>query len=322
MTERRRCIFIALNRIVGGLLVLIWLLSGMSGCGPKHYPKYTPSPDEIEWNAHHTAEREERFEEARAGYQEMCSREPAYIRACYDIARLDFDRGETAEGRRSAVDFIRRFPDDGLAPVAAKRIARSHIKSGELKTGIEVLEELRVAVSQSDVHDTVLYHLSILQGRAGRVDDEARTLEDLLRIYGRWDSQLWDDAIWRLIEIKRGQGDAKAEARLLERLLETRESSWVVGSYTSPYHDDALLRSGQLALERGDKKKAEKLFLELGDIETSRLRDESLISAAELFLERGQSKRACRLLGKIVREMPAASSVRRAKTLAAKANCR
>ena len=138
---------------------------------------------------------------------------------------------------------------------------------------------------------------------------------------GRWGSQLWDNAIWRLIDLRGEQGDHAAEERLLHELLDTREESRVIGRHNSPYHDDALLRLGQLHLERDEYQAAYRLFMELWRWETSRLRDEGLLWAAKTRLEQGRTRDVCRLLERLIKKVPDGAAVREARQLVGTVGC-
>jgi hypothetical protein len=300
-------------------LALGALLAALSGaCGAaveetEYFPS-TPSPAEAEWERYHALERAGGFDEALAGYRAMCEGTPPYERACYDLSRLLFELDRHAEGRAATASFLTGFPENPLAQPAVKRLSRHHVDSGTVPAGIGVLGELADAVRGSDAEDSIRYQLARLHREAGHQGAEARELQRILKA-GRWESQLWDDAIWRLIEIRREQEDQAAEERLLRKLLDTREESRLIGSHNSPYHDDALLRLGQLRLEQGEEQAAYRLFMELWRWETSRMRDDGLLWAAKVRLAQGRTRDACKLLGRLIEKVPDGGAVREARDL-------
>lgn len=304
------------SHAAGGLLLAALVAVA---CGPAHRP-YTPTPEETAWDGHHAAENAGDTAAAEEGYRSMCEAEEPYQRACYDLARMLFDTGREDEARLAAAAYIAGDPEGALAPVAAKRLGRSFADAGEWDAGITELERLAAEVKGSDAADTLLYEVARLNRKAGRIDGEAAALARLVDGTGRWESQLWDNAIWRLCEIRREQGDHAAEKKRLRQFLDTREKARVLGSYASPYHDDALLRLGQLKLEQGRLGRAAELFDELAAMETSRLRDDGLLWGARARLEKGNEGKACRLLRRAVR-IPAASAARSARELAATVPC-
>ncbi|MCP4601818.1 MAG: tetratricopeptide repeat protein [Proteobacteria bacterium] len=294
----------------------------MINCGGGTHTPYSPTPDEAELDQCLLSEKTNRHHEAEACYSAMCEREPPYQRACYDLSRLLFEIGRSNEAQKKTSEFVLRFPEHALAPVAVKRLARTWAKGGEWDRGIDALEDLAEKTVKSDVHDSVLFHMAELQRKAGRPKDEAGTLRRLIDTYGRWDSQLWDNAIWRLIALNREQGERETEKRLLKRLLDTKEPSWFIASYDSPFHDDAMLRLGRISFEDDDYKRAGKLFSELAKHKTSRLRDEGLIGLAELRLATGRRKDACKLLKKIIVDIPDANTARKAADMSSANKCK
>jgi tetratricopeptide (TPR) repeat protein len=288
---------------------LVFLLAVVaSGCSAaSSNAPYTSPAVQAEWDKYQAAEADHRFDAAIQGFRSLCNRPEPYPRACYDLSRLLFELKRKREAVGAAVSYIRRFPSDALAPSAVKMLARSYDDLGAWEDGAAALSSLAAQVRGTDVHDSVLYNLAWLEGRGGRIDDEAATLATLVAAYGRWQSQLWDDAIWRLIEICRDKGDVAEQERLLEQLLDTREKSKVIGSYNSPYYDDALLMQGEMLLGAGKNDQAYDKFMELADVQTSRLKDEGLFGAASARFAASRPKEGCALLDVLVRTMPRAS---------------
>jgi TolA-binding protein len=306
------------------LLALAWLAASLCGCGggyrPKPHEPYEPTDEEAEWDRHHQAEKDGRFDEALAGYDAMCRRDEPYPRACYDLSRLLFELERFAEARAAALAFVGRFPDNALVQPAAKRLGRHYAEAARIDEGVTELGRLASKVAGSDAEDTVIYQIARLHREAGRLDAEARELERIVAM-GRWNSQLWNDSIWRLAEVRGEQGDPAAEERLLEQLLDSRESSVLIGSYTTGLHDDAMLRLGRLRLERGRADEAYDTFVELSKWKTSRERDDALLWAARARIAQGRDADACELLERLLDEMPDASAVREARQLHSASGC-
>lgn len=292
-----------------------------AACGGPHgaYTPSLPTQAEAALDAVRALEREGRTTEALEGYRALCEAGEPLPRACHDRARLLLRTGATAAGRGASLQFLRRFPDSGLAQGAVKRLARSFLDSGELEAGLEALEALSAELSRTDAADSVDREIARLHEHAGDVDGQRRTL---LRIAarGRFGSQLWDDALWRLSRLEGEAGDAGAEERWLRELLGAREPSRLIGSYESPHHDDAQLRLGLLRAEAGDVPGALGILLDLGERETSTLRDDALFEAARLELARGERSGACDLLRRVL-AIRDASAGRRAGRLHGELGC-
>lgn len=301
-----------------GLLLTSLVLYGACGCGGGYvsspYEPHVPTAEEAEWDRLHAAEEAGNPDEALAGFDAMCRRRPPYPRACYDRSRLLFELGRHAEAREASVSYITGFPDHALAPTAAKRLGRHYAESGRVAEGVSALTDLARAVDGTDAEDSVRYEIARLHRAAGDLAAEAAALEPIVAM-GRWDSQLWNDSIWRLIEVRSEQGDRAEEERLLEELIGTRESSYLIGSYTTGYHDDAMLRLGRLRLDGGRVDEAYDVFIELSRWDESRARDDGLLWAARTRLAQGRERDACKLLGRLLEKMPDASCNRDARQL-------
>jgi tetratricopeptide (TPR) repeat protein len=309
-----RSLYIAVG-IIGSSLIVV------SGCGPsKPYPAYVPSPKETRRDEFRMAEKEGRVDEAEAGYREMCSATPPFVRACYDLSRLLLEIKRVNDGRKATVEFVTRFSDSGLASVAIKRFSASYRAGGDQEGGVVALQKLESRVQETQIHDSLLYQIAALAGEAGKPETEERSLQRLITQYDRWSSQLWDDSMWRLILLKKEKRDVSAEKKLIKELLNTRERSRFIGSYNSPYYDDAALRLGDILMEKGDYRGAYNAYEDLSEVETSRLRDDALVGLARLMIAQEKTREACRFLDK-VQKIRDASAHREAAELAIREEC-
>ena len=277
--------------ILFGLLVLC------VACRP-HAPKVADprSPDERAWDAVHTLEGEENLEAAAAGYRGLCEQQPPYVRACFDLARVLYRLRSPEAAREVSVRTLLKYSEEGFAPSLVKRLAQSLRDTGEWDAGIAELEKLAEQLKDSEIFDTILFAAARLARDGGDGAAEERLLRRIVASHDRWESQLWDDAVWRLSQICREGGRTDDELQWLGVLLNARESSRLLGSYNSPHHDDALYRAAQIHLERQELKSAYRLFLELSKISSARLSDEGLVGAAEAAEAMGRVSKACELL--------------------------
>ncbi len=302
-------------------ILALWVASWCQTCGGPHgaYSPRVPGEDEVAREAVFALEKEGRTTEALEGYRVLCGREPPVARACYDRARLLFETGAVEAARADSGSFLRRFPGSALAQPAVKRLSRSFAEAGEADAGLSLLGRLSADLADTDAGDSIDREIARLHEGAGRPEAEREALERIVA-RGRWGSQLWDDAAWRLAVLAREREDPAGEERCLRRLVEAWEPSKVIGSHTSPHHDDALLRLGRLRAERGDRDGALGILLGLGDAGTSRLRDDALLEAARLRLARGDGPGACALLERVL-AIRDASAAREARVLHLENGC-
>ena len=272
-------------------------------CRP-HAPKVADprSAEERDWDAAHALEREAKFEAAAAGYRALCERPIPYVRACFDFARLLYRLRSPEAAREVSVRTLLQYSEEGFAPSLIKRLAQSWLDTGEETAGIAVLEKLAEQLRDTESFDTVLFEAARLARHVGDAAAEERLLKRIIMSYDRWESQLWDDSVWRLSKICREDKRTDDELQWLDLLLAARESSRLLGSYNSPYHDDALYRAAEIRMLRGDIKDAYRLFVELSKLSSARLSDEGLVGAAAAAEAMGRISEACDLLMKAVKK--------------------
>ncbi|MBN2344192.1 MAG: tetratricopeptide repeat protein [Deltaproteobacteria bacterium] len=305
------------------MLFLTVIVYMVTACGANNressYEPSVPTAAEKAWEVAHRLEGQGQSSEAIAAYHSLCNGVHAYSRACYDECRLTFDVGRISEGRFCADAFVRAHPDSALAPVAAKSIARSYRKEKAYEKGADALLYLAEQVQGTDVWDSLMYAVASLYRSAGSIAKEESTLMGIIE-HGRWGSQLWDNAIWRVIAIQKEKKDDVAEEALIRKMLAAREDSRLIASYHSPYYDDALFRLGMIYLERGDDDNAYRAFKKLSTWKSSRLKDDAVVECARIKMKIGNKDDACELLDDVIRTS-GSSSARRAKRYSSEWNC-
>jgi len=295
------------------------ILSFVISCSGKQNPKYIRSDEEIEWDGYHETELNDQLVAANDGYKSMCHRDNKYVRACFDYARLSYETSPLVEARKITKQTIVEYSNNALTQAAIKRLAFSYVKTEDLANGILDLKKLEKII-KNPPNDTILYEISKLELMAKQFDAEENTLEQFIARYGRWESPLWDVVIWRLINIQNDKKDTQKAIKLILQLLNENKSSWIVGSYTSPLHDDALFLLGEIYLSEKKYNQALQVFLELSKMKTSRMRDDGLLGAARVKIALEKPKSACRLINKIMK-IESSNSARQAKKLAKSINC-
>lgn len=276
--------------------VVLW---GAAGCRAARDARRVPPEVVAEWDVHHDAERDGDTDEAIEGYRAMCDRTPPYPRACFDYARMQFEVAPTDVARKITERTIERYPGEALAQSAVKRLRRSY--GDDVESGMTALGRLAKTIAGTEIHDTVLFEMSRLARSAGDTVREAETLRRLMAGHNRWDSQLWDNAAWRLVAIYQESGDVDEERKMLKALIRTKEPSALLGSYTSPYYDDALLRLGEIQLSQGAHQQAYDTFMTLAASETSSLRESGRLGAARVRRAQGNTRAACQILSDLLK---------------------
>jgi hypothetical protein len=229
--------------------------------------------------------------------------------------------GPVEQGRAAALFTIEKFPDAAGVPSLAKRLAESYESGEQLERGAADFEGLAEATQGTEACDSVLWELARLRQRQGRTDAQKLALEKLVALHGRWTSQLWDDAVWRLAELAREEGDIETQTHWLKTLLKARRKSWLLGSYASAYDDEALLALATVYWDKGETAKAFRTIKKLRKHEHSRLRDDAAVQEAIWRHERAEIERACEAVMFVVQEMPSANQWRRAWQLAQQWKC-
>jgi|GEM_PF-5371265 len=290
------------------LKTLPWrvLLLCALGCGPTWpaaYQPYAPSDAEQQWDRAFALERAGETNAAAAAFDALCQQESPYVRACYDRVRVSFSFEDLPTAHARAEAFVLQHPEHALAPSAVDWMLEGAHTSDERLALIARLQTLAGNVQGTDVWDSILYRIARL---FAQLHDAEREREALLQIraLGRWHSQLYDDAMWRLISLAAEAGDSSAEEALLREFVATIETSWLIGSYHSRWHDHALQRLGDLLKRNGDARAAFRVYRQLGRWHTSRLRASGLLHAAEMAHQLQRRRTACRYLQVLLVEEP------------------
>jgi tetratricopeptide (TPR) repeat protein len=300
----------------------LWLLAAGFSCAGPVAGVASPETvqDDAEMDLLRELERQGRREEARAGYMERCEVNSMSL-SCYALIRLLFRMGHVQEARERTISYVCGQPDAAMAPVAMRRLVRSYVERKDMESGLAVLRDMERSLTNTPVWDSVVYAQARLWKELGHVDEERRALMRIVKM-GRWGSSLWDDSLWRMIRIAGERGETKEEEQLILQLLSARERSRWIGSYATPYDDQALFRLGHLYVEMGKTRQAYQAFRQLSRWETSRLRDDGLLWSARVLEEQGSGERACRILRKLKHRMPDSSSARTAERLMVEWKCR
>jgi tetratricopeptide (TPR) repeat protein len=225
--------------------------------------------------------------------------------AAYRVARLRIEHGDAEEGWRELESVPRRFPSNGIAHVAVRRLV-AHADEGGPSASAEELRSLERDLGSTELAPLVAF-LSAEHVEAS--GDAARARDAYARIADRWPyphGAFFDDALWHASLLDEGLGRYQAAVDDLERLVRVRETTSLMGSYERAKYVPAMLRLGELYRDRlHDHPRARATFHRLyEDFEKSTKRDEALWLEAALWREDGDQSKACETLGTLVREFP------------------
>jgi len=199
-----------------------------------------------------------------------------------------------------------RFPESALSRRALYRAAAHLDERDGPAAGLAWLERLAPRLAGRELEQTTLYEIARHHETLG---DVARARDEYIAIATRWPypgGALWDDALFRASEADERLGRYDAAIADLERMLDEREVSTVMGTYQRPRYGPALLRIATLYRDRlHDRARARAALHRLyTDFKTSPSRDDALWMEAELFIEDGDRPTACARLASLVRDFP------------------
>ena len=265
------------------------------------------SRNEAHYRAAASWERAGDVERATAAYSAIArSKGDRAARARYALAEQRIEAGDVSGGQRELERFVQDFPESGLAAQALRRHAAWLWDSAGAEAALAYVRAVALRAGVTALGEHAGFELARLLERHGRLES-AR--DQYLMLAGRFpypSGALWDDALYRASELDERLGNPRAAVQHLERMLEQRESAFMMGSYERPRYDRARYRIAELHRDRlrdpaGARRHFQRLFDEFPN---SLLRDDALWNAALLARRAGDSDGACGTLAKLAREHP------------------
>jgi tetratricopeptide (TPR) repeat protein len=263
--------------------------------------------DQAHWSAADVLARAGRLAEAVARLDRIARDDGSEheAEAAYRTALLRIDHEDADRGWRDLEDVVRRFPSHGVAHVAVRRLVE-HADSAGPEAAARELAALDRDVGKTDLAPLVAF-LSAEHAEARGEDAAAR--DAYLRIADRWPyphGAFFDDALWHASLLDEKLGRIQAAVDDLERLVEKRETTSIMGSYERARYVPSMLRLGDLYRDAlHDHAKARATFHRLyTDYAHSTKRAEALWREAALWRSDGDPKTACDRLSTLVHEFP------------------
>ena len=202
-------------------------------------------------------------------------------------------------------DFLRTYPNDGLAyPALQARLRIARAAGGEAEA-LSVLRALEPAVAKSDSAARVAFDVAESLAALGK-PDEARAAFLSVATRFPYPGEYFDDALYRASEIDEQQGRVPEAIADLEQMVAVLESSTLPGTYIRPRFPDAAWRIAVLYRDKAnDAKKAIDWFERYYDMFPNDLRRaEALWQEAKLLQKGGDESAACSRLAKLVSAQP------------------
>jgi tetratricopeptide (TPR) repeat protein len=265
--------------------------------------------DEARFLQARTYERAERFEDADRAYARLIADSPSgprTIRAEFELADAEIERGDANRGYRLLAEAAAKHPEHGLSRHAIGRLVARAVEGGGEPGARAWLTQVTPSFAGTELAQVVSYERARSFDREGlhaeARDAYVRTAEAHPYPFGG----LTDDALWRAAEIDEKLGRHAAAIADLRKLLGPREVSTMTGSYERPRYSEAQLRIARIYRDglrdhAAARREFHKVFT---DHPTSILRDDALWAEARLARTDGDARATCDLTRLLVKEIP------------------
>jgi len=257
--------------------------------------------------------RERRYSEAANLLDELLKQEKGvdrelYAKLLYLRARVDLDWGRKEHGERRLDRLVQHYPKTTFGH-RSFLLLRGRLRGRDRQAYVDWCRERYPHLRHTPLADNLLYE-------AARVYFDQKTTEGngkagplYAKIRTRWHfhtSPLWDDATWDLSLIRHRQGRYAEEINLLRELLDTREPTWLWGSYDIGNYKHAAFRIAMVHYRQfHNYERAAQLFHRFPErFGKSRYRDDALWWEGQSWLRAGKESEALQAFETLVNEHP------------------
>jgi tetratricopeptide (TPR) repeat protein len=254
-------------------------------------------------------ERGGRLPQARAAFTALEKLNPSgerASRASFELAAIEIQHGNRDRGDGMMKQFVRRYPNSGLAGRALTRtLARMDETSGPGAT-LAYLQANMDWLKANDLGEQALYAIAERYEQLGQIEVARNQFVTCAISYPYPYGALFDDALYRASELDEKLGDPKLAIAHLRQMLSVRERASLNGTYERPRFAQAQMRIAVVLRDAlQDRPAARRELRRLFDeFETSLLRDEALWEEAKLALRDKGGSEACDAMGLLVRKLP------------------
>jgi tetratricopeptide (TPR) repeat protein len=241
-------------------------------------------------------------------------------RARHEQARL----AESAGDGSGAVPLYRRivmtYPDlmPGLRAAQRLQALAERGPPGSLSDHLRWSHQAYEVLQSYTLGDNLLAYAGHIAYRAWVAGGGASMAEAAEALYTKLARQhflegLWEEGVWELSWLYRRQGRFDEEQRAVQRILATRERSYLLGSYDTPYHWLGELRLARMdMMERGRPAAAARAYgAFLEHYPRSRWRDDVRFWQGCAWLRAGRTDEAERSFAGIAEEYDESKYLRR-----------
>ncbi|MFW5921541.1 MAG: tetratricopeptide repeat protein [Myxococcota bacterium] len=259
-----------------------------------------------------------RTEEALVVLEDLAAARPPSrrtARSCFDAALIRHQRGHRERALTGFRQVVDEHPDSGLGGRALYYLLDHHREHDDVDGALRLLESLYPELRDTTLGDDVLHHRARLLLARGDRDGARATLETLVENHPYPQGHRWDDALVELADMAEEDGDPERAIGYLESLVQRRDTTTMVGSYTLPSMPKAQLRIARLYRDAvGDAEAAAAAFERMAaDYPRSILRDDALFELGVLRLEQDRRGEACDLFERVTREYEVGHARRKAR---------
>lgn len=168
--------------------------------------------------------------------------------ALYRTALIQQEQlGEPAKARKTLRRTIFEYPASVSAEFAVRDLTDFYLENRTLEQMNRDFREIYGRVEGEPVGDNVMFELGRALEASGDHDDEAlAAYREVAITYG--DDSLADDALWQMSKIYRRHQMWEPALQALELCAGMMEPSWFIGSYDSPWANDARFQLGIINL--------------------------------------------------------------------------
>lgn len=249
------------------------------------------------------------FEKAKAAYRALLAESPSGERAgraSYELAWLEIETGNEAEGYALLERALREHPKAGPARRALKRYLDHLVERDGKRAALAWIEQSLASFQGSPLEENLLYERAKVLESLGELEAARDAFVECAQRHPYPFGSLFDDALWNASLLDEALGRYRLAIQDLEQMLHHREVSTFTGSYERPRYAAARMRVAELYRDRiGDLDAARRAFHAVySEHETSLLRDDALWEEAKIAHQLRDFDAACSLTERLAREFP------------------
>lgn len=226
--------------------------------------------------------------------------------AGYLAAVYRYKAGDAATGHRELEEVSKKFPENGAAKSALRRLIQEADEEGSPAKTMAAIDRWLPSFRGTELEQLLTYERT---KRLEATGDREGALTALLALADRFPypkGAYRDDALFHASELEEALGRPQRAVAHLETLLKDREKSSLMGTYERPKFSKAMKRLADLYefVLRDRPRAREALHRLYADFPSSLDRDDALYREAALWESDGNKGTACDRLDTLVSTFP------------------